>query len=210
MANDSVPRPVATSRLPVAFFARATVEVARDLLGRLLVRQDAAGRRVGRIVEVEAYLDGRDLASHARFGPTPRTAPMFGPPGHAYVYAIYGMHHCFNVVTEADGIAGAVLIRALEPLEGLAAMRERRGVIEATLLTSGPARLCQAFSISRELSGCPLDRDELHLAPGAPLPRGRIVATPRIGVDYAGRHANRRLRFVERDSRFASRRARNG
>ena len=168
------------------------VETARALLGRLLVRDDGSARRVVRIVETEAYAGPGDRASHARSGPTPRSSVMFGPPGHAYVYLVYGMHHCLNVVCGADGQAAAVLIRSAEPVQGLAAMRARRGVragVDARLC-AGPARACQALDIDRDLSGIDLIADErLWLAddPGrAPLGDDDIVSGPRIGVDYAG------------------------
>jgi DNA-3-methyladenine glycosylase len=115
------------ARLGQDFFARDTLVVARELLGRRLVRVFKEQRLSGRIVEVEAYIGEKDQASHASCGPTERNAPMYGPPGHAYVYLIYGMHHCFNVVTEREGYPAAVLVRALEPLEGIEEMRERRG-----------------------------------------------------------------------------------
>ncbi len=128
--------------LPREFYDRPTATVARDLLGKLLVRRrpDRA-ERVARIVEVEAYLGVRDAASHARRGPTPRAAIMFGPPGHLYVYLIYGMHHCLNLVTESDGTAGAVLIRAAEPVAGFDAGPGRR-------ILSGPGKLCAALGIT--------------------------------------------------------------
>lgn len=185
--------------LPLSFFARPTLEVARDLLGRELVRRERGIEMVGRIVEVEAYLGPEDLASHASTvaGRTARNAPMFGPPGHAYVYLIYGMHHCFNVVTERDGIAGAVLIRALEPLAGIEHMRKRRPVARATERTilSGPGRLCAGLAIDRRFSGRPLDRPSLRLAAGNPVADASVAVTPRIGVDYAGDWAARPFRY---------------
>ncbi|MBE9470995.1 MAG: DNA-3-methyladenine glycosylase, partial [Chloroflexi bacterium] len=137
------------SRLSRDFFVRDTLTVARALLGQRLVRMLDGVRLSGRIVEVEAYIGEKDQASHARCGLTGRNAPMFGPPGHAYVYFIYGMHHCFNVVTERQNYPAAVLIRALEPLEGIEVMRARRGGVPHVRLTNGPARLCQALNIDR-------------------------------------------------------------
>jgi DNA-3-methyladenine glycosylase len=178
------------------------VAVARSLLGALLVRDDGSGRRVARIVETEAYDGPRDRASHARAGRTARTAVMFGPPGHAYVYLVYGMHHCLNVVCAPDGQASAVLIRAIEPLAGVERMRERRGPSAGAdaRLGAGPGRSCEALDIDRRLDGIDLLSDtRLWLAaghtPGAE-PRDMIAAGPRIGVDYAGAEwAGRAWRF---------------
>jgi DNA-3-methyladenine glycosylase len=171
--------------------ARPSPEVAPDLLGLLVVRETADGVTVGRIVEVEAYHGPSDLASHARAGRTRRTATMFGPPGHAYVYLIYGLHSCLNIVTELDGEAGAVLVRALEPMAGIELMRRRRGDPRDpdSRLAAGPARLCQAMAIDRALDGHDLTgRGELWLAD--PRPRAiaaqEIAVGRRIGVDYAG------------------------
>ncbi|MHB8419676.1 MAG: DNA-3-methyladenine glycosylase [Myxococcales bacterium] len=173
------------------FYAQPARDVARQLLGARLVRRLGPRRRaVGRVVEVEAYLGPHDLACHARAGRTARTEVMFGPPGRAYVFLVYGMHHCLNVVTDPEGWPAAVLIRALEPLEGI-----RGG-------TSGPGRLCRALSIDRSLNGADLRGGELFLEPGTRPPRVR--ATARIGVDYAGRWARRRLRFLDADSPHVS------
>ena len=198
--------------LPLSFFARPTLEVARDLLGRDLVRRERGVESVGRIVEVEAYLGPEDLASHARTvgGRTARNAPMFGPPGYAYVYLIYGMHHCFNVVTERDGHAGAVLIRALEPISGVESMRRRRHGAADRLLTSGPGRLCAALAIDRRSSGRALDRPALHIAAGEPVAEERVEVTKRIGVDYAGDWADRPFRFLVAGNPHVSRMVRSG
>ncbi|HVR61732.1 MAG TPA: DNA-3-methyladenine glycosylase, partial [Polyangia bacterium] len=132
--------------MPRDFYARPTATVARELLGKLLVRRRAdGGARVARIVEVEAYLGVRDAASHARRGPTPRAAIMFGPPGFLYVYLIYGMHHCLNLVTEADGTAGAVLVRAAEPVTGF---EGGDGRAPGRGLLSGPGKVCAALEIT--------------------------------------------------------------
>jgi DNA-3-methyladenine glycosylase len=178
---------VTLTPLPRPFFARPTATVARDLLGKLLVRR-WPGRPplVARLVEVEAYLGERDAASHARRGPTPRSAIMFGPPGYLYVYLIYGMHHCMNLVTETDGTAGAVLIRAAAPLSALTPATTFRG----------PGKLCAALEITRLHKGVDLCAPDALLSvadDGAPSPR--IAASARIGVDYAGLWARRRLRF---------------
>lgn len=179
------------------FYERGPVEVARDLVGRLLVREVGGARLVGRIVEAEAY--GRDdPASHAFQGPTRRNRSMFGEAGHAYVYVSHGIHHCLNVVTLPGS---AVLLRALEPRAGLAEMARRRGRSDPGLLCAGPGRLTQALGITLALDGHDLTAGrELWVADGEPA--RRVVATPRVGVTRA---AGRRWRFVEEGSRFASR-----
>jgi DNA-3-methyladenine glycosylase len=180
-------------RLPRAFFQRPTLSVARALIGMQLVHRLADGVRRGRIVETEAYLGPRDLAAHSARGRTPRTEVMFGPPGHAYVYFIYGFWNCLNVVTGAAGVPHAVLLRALEPLGGL---RER---------TWGPGLLCRALRIDRDLNGADLRGQVLWLEPpppGASLPR--IGRATRVGVAYAGEWALRPWRFFDRDSPFVS------
>lgn len=187
--------------LPRAFFTRSTLEVAPQLLGALLVRSlDRNVRLVGRLVEVEAYLGPLDPASHA-YRRTPRSAIMWGPPGVAYVYLSYGNHHCINVVTEPEGTAGAVLLRAAEPVEGIEEMRRLREVQDLRALTSGPGRLTQAFAIDLSFNGADLTREgSLYLAEGTP-PR-RVVATPRIGIRRA---TDRPWRFVDPDSPYLSR-----
>ncbi|MBI3745922.1 MAG: DNA-3-methyladenine glycosylase [Chloroflexi bacterium] len=194
----------------------SAVAAARALLGARLVRRGADGSmRVGRIVEVEAYGGPQDRASHARAGPTARTSVMFGPPGHAYVYLVYGMHHCLNVVSGPPGAAGAVLVRAAEALEGQAAMVAARDVPAArrgpparpprrALIASGPGRLCAAFSIDRTLDRTDLcdPNGPLFLAPAAPDDRPPVVAWgPRIGIGYAGEPwSGLRWRLVDRSS----------
>jgi len=181
-------------RLSRRFYARDTTLVARELLGKHLVHVDGGLERVGRIVEVEAYLGPHDLAAHSARGLTPRTAPMFGAPGHAYIYLIYGMHHCLNVVTEPEGRAAAVLIRALEPVANVSGR------------TQGPGLLCRALGIDRRLNGHDLLSDDLWI--GAPARRERftIVRRPRIGVEYAGAWARRLLRFYIEGNAWVSRR----
>jgi DNA-3-methyladenine glycosylase len=176
------------ARLPRAFYERSTVDVAQDLLGKLLVRTGSDGPRIARIVEVEAYLGQRDAASHARRGPTPRAAIMFGPPGFLYVYLVYGMHHCMNVVTETDGTAGAVLLRAAEPVAGF----------DGVSPLAGPGKACAALGISRAQNGWDLCAGDLFLSADHTAVAGtrpRIKRSARIGVDYAGTWARRRLRF---------------
>ena len=176
-------------KLPRAFYDRDTVTVARELLGKCLVHGD----RAGRIVEVEAYVGQHDRASHSSRGLTARNAPMFGPPGFAYVYLIYGMHWCMNVVTEREGHASAVLIRALEPVVGISGK------------TSGPGLLCRAMGIDRRLNGHDLRSDDFYIAGEAPSAGFRIVKRPRVGVDYAGAWARRHLRFYIAGNPFISR-----
>jgi len=179
--------------LPRAFYDRDPVAVAQELLGKHLVHRADGVERVGRIVEVEAYLGPHDRAAHSARGLTPRTRVMFGPPGHAYVYMIYGMHWCMNVVTQAEGVASAVLLRALEPVRNV----EGR--------TQGPALLCKAMGIDGRHNGHDLASEALHVARPAHEPPVRIVKRPRIGVEYAGHWARRLLRFYIRGNPYVSR-----
>lgn len=192
--------------MPVrAFYERPVLEVARDLLGAHLVRALPRSRRiVGRIVEVEAYDGPGDKACHAARGRTARTDVMFGEAGHAYIYFVYGMHHCLNVVTGPAGYPAAVLIRAAEPLEGerwMTSGRARPGQI-----ASGPGRLTRAFQIDRALNRADLrNRRALWIAAGEPVPDRMVVSGPRIGVEYAGRWAEKPWRFGIRDHPALSR-----
>jgi DNA-3-methyladenine glycosylase len=177
------------NRLPRSFYDRDTKVVAQELLGKWLVH----GERVARIVETEAYLGQHDRAAHSCRGLTARNAPMFGPPGYAYVYMIYGMYFCFNVVTEREGHASAVLIRGVEPIYNVFGK------------TNGPGLLCRALDIDRRLNGWDLLSDRLHIAEGEES-KFTIVRRPRIGVEYAGSWAKRHLRFYIAGSSFVSRR----
>lgn len=189
------------------FYQRPTLVIAQGLLGAVLVHESPAGCLCGRIVETEGYLTPGDDACHAYRGETPRNRVMFGPPGHAYVYRSYGMHDMLNVVTEHAGVAAAVLIRAVEPLEGAAVMAERRGLIGGArvatalsprLLAGGPGRLCQALSIDRSLNGHDLTTTPLYLlAPSTPVEAGTVVQTTRIGIT---RSVDLPWRFYLRDS----------
>ena len=171
------------ARLTRDFFGRETLTLARELLGQRLVRVIEGQRLSGRIVEVEAYIGEEDAACHASAGRTERTEVMYGPPGHAYVYFIYGMYHCLNVVAEQEGFPAAVLIRAIEPEEGLEVMRTNRPGRPDMELTDGPGKLCQALGIDLRLNGVDLcTSDELFLERAEPVPKARIVATPRVGV----------------------------
>lgn len=184
--------------LPRAAYAGDCLRVARDLIGRVLVCGTGSARVAGRIVEVEAYRGVGDPASHAYRGPTPRTAVMFGPPGYSYVYFTYGMHDCLNIVTEPEGQAAAVLLRALEPLEGVSLMRRRRQGRGKRLadaeLARGPGNLTRALGLSRRHSGLDLTRGPLWVSSRPRRLGGRRVrATPRIGIRRATR---RRWRFL--------------
>jgi DNA-3-methyladenine glycosylase len=179
-------------KLPRSFYAHDTRAVAVELLGKVLVHVDGGVRRAARIVETEAYHGAEDLASHARFGPTRRAGIMFGPPGFAYVYLIYGISHCVNIVTGPEGFASAVLLRAGEPVEG------------CLHATKGPGNLCRALAIRRET------HNGLDLAGGvlfvedAPPPPERIVATPRVNVRFAADWAEKPWRFLLAGSRCVS------
>ena len=185
------------------WFQRSTLEVARELLGKIFVRRTGRHVLAGRIVEVEAYHQREDEASHTYRGVTERNKVMFEAGGVLYVYFIYGMHYCMNVVTEHAGVGAAVLIRALEPLHGLEVMRARRGKhISDTALTSGPARCCQAFGINRKQNGLLLQGPELAIH-DAPLSRSdEVVATKRIGIT---RSRELEWRFVLHGSPHVSR-----
>jgi DNA-3-methyladenine glycosylase len=183
-------------KLPRSFYARPVLVVAREVIGKILVHETKQGRVAGRIVEAEAYSGPEDRAAHSYGGRrTARTEAMFGPPGHAYVFFVYGMHWHFNLVTTAIGVPHAVLIRAVEPLEGLELMAARRGLAPTRReLTNGPGKLCSAFGIAREAYGADLTRGTLHLLDG---PTPKVLRAPRIGVDYAGAWAKRPYRFYD-------------
>ncbi len=185
--------------VPRAFYDRPTEDVARDLLGVLVCRETGDGLTVGRVVETEAYGGPEDRASHARAGRTRRTTPMFGEVGHAYVYLVYGIHECLNVVAYRGADAGAVLLRALEPVVGVELMRLRRGrqTDPDERLCAGPARLCQALAVDRTLDGDDLTSGEgLWLAcPSEDARSADIAAGTRIGVEYAGEWVSRPWRF---------------
>ena len=194
--------------LPRAFFARNPRRVARELLGKVLVRDDGKLRLAARIVEVEAYLGENDPASHSAAGNTARTAVLFGPPGYAYVYFIYGNHYCLNVSCEPEGKAGGVLFRGLEPLAGIEEMARARRILlqgprDLPRLTSGPGRLAEAFGITRARdNGCDLTSPKSGLWIGDDgFPPGKIEITPRIGISKA---TDRRLRYILAGNPFVS------
>ncbi len=188
--------------LPARFYARDTETVARDLLGAVIECRTRDGVASGRIVETEAYLGEHDAACHAAAGRTARTAPLYGPPGTAYVYFIYGMHWCVNAVTRPQGEPSAVLIRAVEPLTGLELMRRRRGVRRDSELTNGPAKLCAALGIVGRHNTGSLQRAPLRICVGTPVPDTDVVVTPRIGIRHA---ADWPLRFAVASSPYVSR-----
>jgi DNA-3-methyladenine glycosylase len=189
---ETVSHPHAPAPLPRQFYAGRTLAVARQLIGMHLVHQDGQIRRVGRIVETEAYQGPEDLAAHSSKGRTARNDVMFGPPGHAYVYFIYGFWYCVNVVTREAGVPHAVLLRALEPVEGL------------TDKTWGPGLLCRAMNIDRRLNGADLTGPRLWLERPAVARPVRVARATRIGVDYSGDWAERPWRFFDKDSPYVS------
>jgi DNA-3-methyladenine glycosylase len=181
-----------------AFYERPTIEVARDLLGKVLVHGSVAGI----VVEAEAYLGGDDLAAHSSRGITDRTRVIFGPPGHAYVYFIYGMYECLNIVAEPAGEPGCVLIRALEPVAGMEIMHSRRPAAKRSEdLASGPGKLTLALGITRAHNGADLTRGPLVLRAPAEAQRVEIAVTPRIGIRQC---ADWPLRFLIKGNRFVS------
>jgi DNA-3-methyladenine glycosylase len=195
-------------KLPRAFYARGAVTaLARRLLGTRLVVPARDGRRVaGIIVETEAYRGPEDRASHAYGGRrTRRTETMYARGGTAYVYFVYGMYHQFNVVTAGEDVPHAILVRALEPVEGLALMRRRRGGVADRDLTSGPGKLCIALGIDRRLDGADLLGERVWIEPGFPVAAGAIACGPRVGIDYAEDWVDRPWRFWLRGNPFVSR-----
>jgi len=180
-------------KLPRPFYDRDTIAVARELLGKHLVHVERGRERVGRIVEVEAYLGPHDRAAHSSRGLTDRTKVMFGPPGHAYVYLIYGMYYCMNVVTEREGHASAVLLRAIEPVKNIVGRAQ------------GPGLLCKAMHIDNRLNAHDLLSSDFYIAAPPRTERFEIVKRPRVGVDYAGPWAKRPLRFYIKGNPFISR-----
>ena len=180
-------------KLPRSFYDRDTRIVAQELLGKLLVHQCGGIQRIGKLVETEAYLGRHDHASHSARGLTERNRPMFGPPGYAYVYLIYGVHNCMNVVTEREGHASAVLLRAVEPVANI----EGR--------TQGPGLLCKAMDIDHRHNGKDLLSPDFFIARPETVEELKIIRRQRIGVDYAGRWARRLLRFYIQGNLFISR-----
>ena len=195
--------------LPASFYARETEIVAREMLGTVLECRTDDGIASGIVVETEAYLGEHDLACHAVVGRTARTAHLYGPPGIAYVYFIYGMYWCFNAVTREEGLPSAVLVRALEPLDGIELMYKRRPRTKHTAdLTNGPGKLCAALGITGAMNGLSLRRKPIVIREGEPVAEGDIAVTARIGIAPA-RSADWPLRWVVKHNRFVSHPARH-
>ncbi|MDR2180063.1 MAG: DNA-3-methyladenine glycosylase [Synergistaceae bacterium] len=195
-----------------AFYLRSAVFLAKALLGKMLIHVTGGVETGGLIVETEAYAGREDAACHSYKRSSPsskegrhRTDVMFGPGGHAYVYLIYGMYNCFNVVANVENEPEAVLIRALEPIQGISAMKDRRKTQDVKKLCNGPGKLSIALGITRDQDGADLCGGSLFIAEAESIPVNRILATPRINVDYAGEAALLPYRFVVRDSAFLSR-----
>jgi DNA-3-methyladenine glycosylase len=191
--------------LPRSFYARDTIEVAKGLLGKVLARETPAGRMSVKIVETEAYVGPHDKACHASRGMTARNKVMFGEPGHAYVYFIYGMYYCLNLVTERDGYPAAVLVRAGEPLEGVDRMWDlRKKARKAEQLTSGPGKLCMALAIDRALNRADLCKKGPLYVEDAKSEAFETVSCRRIGVDYAAEYRDEPWRFYIKNSPYVS------
>ncbi len=205
MSTNAAPKTARRSHfgppLPASFYDRPTEQVARDLLGAVLVCRTREGVAAGRIVETEAYLGEHDLACHAAAGLTERTAPLYDRPGIAYVYFIYGMHWCFNAVTRAKGEPSAVLVRALEPLAGIDLMRSRRHVPRDVDLTNGPAKLCDALGIDRTFNRASLQRGALTIREGSVISDSNVAVTRRIGIREC---ADWPLRWIVRGNPYVS------
>jgi DNA-3-methyladenine glycosylase len=196
-----VARRFRSAPLPREFYDRETEIVARELLGAVLECRTREGFAAGRIVETEAYVGEHDLACHAAAGRTARTAPLYGPPGIAYVYLIYGMYWCFNAVTRAEGAPSAVLIRAVEPVAGVPLMRRRRAVRRDVDLTNGPGKLCQALGIAGRHTWASLQRPPLVIRAGESVADREVVVTPRVGIT---RCADWPLRWLIDESPYVS------
>lgn len=209
MSGDTPVDLDALPALAAAFYARPTLRVARELLGRVLVHASPAGVTAGRIVEVEAYCGPDDRAAHTAGGRrTARNEVMWGPGGLLYVYFTYGMHHCCNVVTRPAGAPEAVLLRALDPMSGLALMRRRRRCGADTppaRLCRGPGNLCRAMGIDLRLNGADLTTGPVRILEAPRRPPARLAASPRVGVAFAGSDAHLPWRFYVRDSPAVSR-----
>jgi DNA-3-methyladenine glycosylase len=187
--------------LPRSFYLRPTLQVARSLLGKYIVRKYRGKTLAGKIVEVEAYIGPNDPASHAYRGMTQRNEVMFREGGCAYVYFTYGMHYCFNIATEREGYPAAVLIRAVEPVEGIETMKRLRRTNDVMNLASGPAKFCQAFRITKNLNKIDLTGDEIFLTYGERIPSSKIGTSPRIGIKNG---TEKKWRFYVKRNRYIS------
>lgn len=188
-----------------SFYERGTLDVARDLLGKYIVHDTSDGRTSGKIVEVEAYVGSKDAASHAYNNKyTSRTKVMFGKGGYAYVYLIYGIYYCMNVVTNIESYPEAVLIRGIEPIDGIDLMKRRRGTDNLLNLCSGPGKLCAAMGISKAQNEIDLCGEKLYLLSGQTVSPECIVSTPRINIDYAKDARSYLWRFIIKDNPFLS------
>jgi len=193
-------KPARGKKLKREFYNRPTLKVARELLGKYLVVDKNGTKLSGKVVETEAYRGPYDPASHAYGGMTPRNRIMFGEPGHAYVYFTYGMYYCLNVITERKGFPAGVLIRALEPEDGIEIMKKRRKKEKIDSLTSGPGKLCQAMGINKTFYGADLTGKTIYVEDRGEK-AGKIISTYRIGID-AGKE--KKWRFYLKDNRFVS------
>ena len=192
-------------KLERSFYERETLDVARELLGTYIVHETVEGKTSGKIVEVEAYIGSIDAACHAYQNKcTNRTKIMFGEGGHAYIYLIYGIHYCMNIVSNKTNYPEAILIRAVEPIEGLDLMAKRRGTDNLLNLCSGPGKLCIAMGISKAQNEIDLCGEKLYLISGDVVAKELIVSTPRINIDYAGEARNFLWRFIIKDNPFVS------
>jgi DNA-3-methyladenine glycosylase len=193
-------------RLKRDFFQQNTIAVAKQLRGKFIVRKIGKQTLVGKIVETEAYRGFHDLASHAHKGKTARNAVMFDEGGYSYIYLVYGMYHCFNIITEKKDYPAAVLIRAVEPIEGLALMKKNRKTDELKNLCSGPAKFCQAFALTKKQSGIDLSKSkEIWLEDrGNKIKNSEIVKTKRVGIDYSGHCREWPWRFYLKDNKLIS------
>lgn len=204
--KSTIRNPQSSRPLPRSFYLRPTIQVAKELLGKLIVRRYRGKTLVGKIVEVEAYRGSIDPASHAFLGKTKRNEVMFLPGGHLYVYFTYGMHFCANVVTRKKGIGEAALIRAVEPVRGIEIMRRNRLVANSAVtgeaLTNGPARFCQAFGIGKKENGTDLLSKTIFITRGEKMPASSIAASPRIGINVA---KQKRWRFFLKGNAWVSR-----
>lgn len=193
------------NKLPRSFYERDSLTVAEDLLGKYLVHASMDGETIGKIVEAEAYRGPLDAAAHSYSGKrTARTKIMFGRGGFAYVYLIYGMYYCFNIVTAPENCPEVVLIRALEPISGIDLMKQRRKTDKLLNLCSGPGKLCTAMGITKEHYGTDLCSNVLYLLPGDNVAEKAIAATPRINISYAGEAAAYPWRYILKDSPYLS------